>query len=69
MNTAEIHDHDLDEQSDEALLIRAWRSEQLFRLGLPRILAVAYADTVDWHELADLVDRGCPTALALEIVR
>ena len=60
MNTAPAHDHDLDGQTEEAVLIRAWRSEQLFRLGLPRILAVAFADTVDWHELADLIDRGCP---------
>ena len=49
--------------------VRIWRTEQLFRLGLPRILAYAFAETVDWHELAALVERGCPLALALEIVR
>ena len=49
--------------------LRAWRTEQLGRLGLPWIVADAVADEVDWHSLAELVDRGCPPALALEIVR
>ena len=49
--------------------VRLWRTEQPYRLGLPRILAYAFAESVDWHELAALVDRGCPLALALEIVR
>jgi len=38
-------------------------------LGLPRALADAFANLVDWHELAGLVGRGCPPMLALEIVR
>ena len=69
MNTAPTHDHDLDEQSGEALLIRAWRSEQLRSLGLPPNIADAFADSVDWHDLAALLTRGCPLPLALEIVR
>jgi len=28
-----------------------------------------YADLVDWHALAELVERGCSPGLALEIVR
>jgi hypothetical protein len=55
--------------SDEDELIHAWRAEQLQRLGLLPALASAFADLVDWHELASLVERGCPTMLALEIVR
>jgi hypothetical protein len=55
--------------SDEELLIHGWRAEQLRRLGFPRLLAETFAGLVDWHEIAALVARGCPPALALEIVR
>jgi hypothetical protein len=41
----------------------------LRRLGLPYILAETFADLVDWHAVADLVERGCSLSLALEIVR
>jgi len=37
--------------------------------SLPRSLAERFADLVDWHALAELVERGCPAELALEIVR
>jgi hypothetical protein len=60
---------DLAEDFDERLLVHAWRAEQLWRLGLPRVLAEAFADRIDWHALAELVGRGCPPVLALEIVR
>jgi hypothetical protein len=53
----------------EAAGVRAWRAQQLGRLGLPWLVAEAFADQVDWHSFADLVDRGCSPALALEIVR
>ena len=69
MNTAPTHEHDLDDQNGEELLIHAWRSEQLRRLGLSCAAADAFADSVDWHDLAALLTRGCPLALALEIVR
>ena len=58
-----------DENFNEWLLVHAWRAEQLWRLGLPRVLAEAFADRIDWHALAALVGRGCPPVLALEIVR
>ena len=32
-------------------------------------LAEIYADHVDWHQVARLVQRGCPARLALRIVR
>ena len=59
----------LDRSDREALAVRAWRTEQLRRLGLPSILAEAFADLVDWHAIADLVECGCSLSLALEIVR
>ena len=51
------------------LLVHTWRVAQLTRLGLPRSLAEAYADHLDWHQIARLVRRGCPPCLALRIVR
>jgi hypothetical protein len=62
-------DEDLDHSVMEALRVRAWRAEQLRRLGLPHTLAQTFADLVDWHALAALIERGCPPELALEIVR
>ena len=59
----------LDRSDREALAVRAWRTEQLRRLGLPYILAEAFADLVDWHAIADLVECGCSLSLALDIVR
>jgi hypothetical protein len=57
------------EQDDEELLVHEWRAEQLRRLGVRRTFAEAFAGIVDWHEIADLVARGCSPELALEIVR
>jgi hypothetical protein len=59
----------VEDTTDEELLIRAWRAEQLRRLGLSRILAETFAALVDWHEVAALVARGCSPELALEIAR
>jgi hypothetical protein len=50
-------------------LVHNWRVSQLARLGIPRPLAEAYADHLDWHQLAELLQRGCPPRLALRIVR
>jgi hypothetical protein len=49
--------------------VHAWRTEQLLRLGLSHILAETFADRVDWHAFAELIERGCSPELALEIVR
>ncbi len=38
-------------------------------LGIPWSLAQAVADHVDWHQVARLVQHGCPPRLALNIVR
>jgi hypothetical protein len=52
----------------EELLVHDWRVDRLIRLGVPRSLAEAYADRLDWHQVARLVQRGCPPRLALRIV-
>jgi hypothetical protein len=53
----------------DACPVHAWRVTQLARLGLARPVAEAVADKVDWHEVAKLVRRGCPAALAVTIVQ
>jgi hypothetical protein len=54
--------------SQDDMLVHNWRAAQLTRLGLPGALAEIYADRIDWHQVARLVDRGCPARLALRIV-
>jgi hypothetical protein len=53
----------------DELLVHEWRVRQLTRLGIPGLLAESAASRVDWHEIARLVQRGCPPLLALRIVR
>jgi hypothetical protein len=49
--------------------VHEWRVWQLTRLGVPLPLAqVAAVDRVDWHQVARLVQHGCPPRLALRIV-
>jgi len=45
-----------------------WRVSQLKRVGVPVAMAESYADRVDWHQVARLVQAGCPPRLALRIV-
>jgi hypothetical protein len=52
----------------EELLVHNWRATQLRRLGIPWQVAEAHADRLDWHQVAALVQRGCPPVLALRIV-
>ena len=56
-------------QDVEENRVHSWRAEQLQRLGMPYLLAETFADQIDWHSCAELVARGCPPRLALEIVR
>jgi hypothetical protein len=49
--------------------VHSWRVWQLKRLGIPGPLAETYADRIDWHQVARLVQHGCPPRLALRIVR
>jgi hypothetical protein len=46
-------------------LVHKWRAAQLRRLGIPGPLAEAYAERLDWHQVAKLVQRGCPPRLAV----
>ena len=69
MNKSVVPAEDLDGDVSETVVVREWRAEQLRRLGVPSILAAAFADDVDWHALSALIERGCELGLALEIVR
>ncbi len=53
----------------DEMLVHNWRVSQLTRLGIPGSLAEIYADRIDWHQVARLVQRGCPPRLALRIIR
>jgi hypothetical protein len=58
------------ETIDQAeVVVHEWRVAQLIRLGIPAPLAETAADRVDWHQVAKLIQRGCPPLLALRIVR
>ena len=49
--------------------VHEWRVWQLTRLGVPLPLAQAAAtNRVNWHQVARLVQHGCPPRLALRIV-
>jgi hypothetical protein len=56
-----------DATDHDRLLVHNWRVSQLTRLGIPGPLAEVYADRIDWHQIARLVQRGCPPRLALRI--
>ena len=49
--------------------VHEWRVARLVSLGIPRPVAEAAAGHVDWHQMAALVQRGCPPWLALRILR
>jgi hypothetical protein len=51
----------------EKQAVHNWRVAQLRRLGVPGTLAEVHADRVDWHQIARLLERGCPLRLALRI--
>ena len=52
----------------EDLLVHTWRVERLTQLCIPGPLAEIHADHLDWHQIARLVQHGCPPRLALRIV-
>jgi hypothetical protein len=49
--------------------VHNWRASRLRGLGVPGTLAEIYADRLDWHQVARLVQHGCPPLLAIRIVR
>jgi hypothetical protein len=69
METIEMFAEEFLDTSAEERAVNAWRTEQLERLGFSGALAQVCAGLVDWHEIADLVKRGCSAQLALDIVR
>ena len=56
-------------RESEEVRVYAWRVEQLGKLGISNVIADAVANLVDWHDVARLVQKGCPPDLALEIAR
>jgi hypothetical protein len=58
--------HETTEKQDP---VHEWRVARLAHLGIPWPVAEAAAGHVDWHEMAALVQRGCPPWLALRILR
>jgi len=56
--------------SGPPLDVCAWRRCRLLKAGFPLALAEAVAADreFDLHALLDLVDRGCPPALAVRIM-
>jgi hypothetical protein len=65
-STATVPSENID---PEAGAVHAWRVSRLAGLGVAWPVAEAIADRVDWHDVARLVQRGCPAALAVEILR
>ena len=65
MTTAELRKTRL---SDEVLV--EWRREQLIRAGCDtyNALILAKRSHVDLHQAIDLLERGCPPQIALEIL-
>jgi hypothetical protein len=53
----------------ERHLVHEWRVAQLVCLGIAESVAEVNADYVDWHQIAQLMQRGCPPRLALRIAR
>ena len=58
--------HEIIDQSEGR--VHRWRVSQLTRLGISELLAEVYADHLDWHQVARLVQHGCPPQLALRIL-
>ena len=54
---------------EEELLVHTWRVARLTQLGISRAVAEVEADHLDWHQVARLVQHGCPPRLALRIAR
>ena len=68
----ELYEMKIDEVDihDDALRELIWRRDYARALGIDFVTAVEVAATpeVDLHAVEALVRRGCPPALALEIV-
>jgi hypothetical protein len=61
---------ELEQEDDETIEVYCWRLEQLLLAGYTQVLADALAidNRVDLHTACDLLDHGCPQAVAYGIV-
>jgi hypothetical protein len=57
-----------DHGGSEAGVVHTWRVQRLTELGLTSPAAEAVAESVDWHDVAKLVQHGCPAELAVAIL-
>jgi hypothetical protein len=55
----------------EQELVEAWRAQTLERAGFPEDVAaeLAMRSDVDLHRAIELLERGCPPAVAADILR
>jgi hypothetical protein len=54
----------------DAALVLSWRFEVLFRAGYSRNQAFQLArEGADLHRATELLQRGCPVEIAMEILR
>ena len=60
----------VEQRRQRAREILSWRREQLIAAGFPAPLArrLAQDPAYDLHALIELVERGCPPALAVRIL-
>ena len=60
----------VEQQGGGASDLFSWRRRQLVDAGFPRGLAarLAHESAYDLHALIELVERGCPPALAVRIL-
>ena len=58
--------HETIKQQD---MVDKWRVARLACFGISWPVAAAAAGHVDWHQMAALVQRGCPPWLVLRILR
>ena len=63
--------HDLEPRTNEDASVAEWRFDQLLSAGVDPALAACLAADPRWdlHALIDLIERGCPPALAARIRR
>jgi hypothetical protein len=57
-----------DDADREERGVHEWRVSRLIRLGVAEGVAEAVADRIDWHDVARLVEDGCPAPLAVAII-
>jgi hypothetical protein len=62
-----VHAQGSTDREDHA--VHSWRVSRLTELGVPEPPAEEVADHIDWHDVARLVDQGCPAELAVTIVQ